>query len=91
MPSSPGYVRNYQQEAATESPQRKLYRLMRIRARRALEKKLGKKIPKGYDVDHRKPLSKGGSNAMSNLGLQKSSSNRSYKRTSKGKMATAYD
>lgn len=90
MPSSPGYKRNYRQEAASESPARKAARVKRMRARRAYEKKYGK-IPKGYDVDHKKPLSKGGGNKMSNLGLQKSSSNRSYRRTSSGAMKSKYD
>jgi 5-methylcytosine-specific restriction endonuclease McrA len=33
------------------------------------------KIPKGYVVDHKKPLSKGGTNAKSNLRLVKAKTN----------------
>lgn len=40
----------------------------------------------GKDVDHRVPISKGGSNAPSNLRVQSKSENRSYKRTSTGKI-----
>lgn len=91
MPSSPGYKRDYKQEAATESPERKRDRAKRNAARRAFEKALGHAIPKGYDVDHRKPLSKGGGNSRSNLGLQKASSNRSYPRTRSGAMKSRSD
>ena len=91
MPSSPNYVRNYKQEAAAESPQRRQQRVERMAARRQVEKTLGHKIPDGMDVDHRKPLSKGGSNLPNNLGLQKASSNRSYPRTSSGAMKSKTD
>ena len=91
MPSSPNYVRDYKQEAATESPERKKFRAERVKARREFAKALGHKIPAGYDVDHVKPLSKGGSNKASNLALQKSSDNRSYPRTKGGKMKSARD
>lgn len=86
MPSSPNYVRDYEQEAAAESPARRAQRVKRMAARRQVEKTLGHKIPAGYDVDHRVPLSKGGSNKSGNLGLRKASANRSYPRTSSGAM-----
>ena len=38
----------------------------------------------GKDVDHKKPLSKGGTTTRSNLKAVPASQNRSYKRTSKG-------
>lgn len=41
-------------------------------------------VPKGYDVDHKVPLSKGGSNSKSNTRIVKASTNRSFKRNSKG-------
>lgn len=91
MPSSPNYVRDYKQEARVESAQRRKERSMRHAARRAFEDALGHKIPAGYDVDHKKPLSKGGSNDKGNLALQKASSNRSYPRTSSGGMKSKYD
>lgn len=91
MPSSPHYIRDYAQEGRAESDNRRKQRAMRNAARRAFEKAIGHPIPDGYDVDHRKPLSKGGSNSRGNLGLQKSSSNRSYPRTSSGSMKSKRD
>lgn len=90
MPSSPNYVRDYKQEAKAESADRRKQRAMRNAARRAYERAKGP-IPKGYDVDHRVPLSKGGSNASGNTKLQRSSSNRSYPRTSSGAMKSKRD
>lgn len=49
----------------------------RHRARRAMEKKLGHKIPSNVDVDHKKPLKSGGSSDLANLRLRSPSENRS--------------
>lgn len=49
----------------------------RHRARRAMEKKLGRKLPSNVDVDHKKPLKSGGSSDLANLRLRKPSENRS--------------
>ena len=38
----------------------------------------------GKDVNHKKPLSKGGSKKRSNLNVQSTKKNRSYARTKKG-------
>lgn len=38
----------------------------------------------GKDVDHRNPLSKGGSNKTANMRVKSASANRSYPRTKKG-------
>lgn len=46
-------------------------------ARRAAEKKYGKAALRGKDVDHIKPLAKGGTNAPSNLRLVSVRVNRS--------------
>ena len=56
-------------------------------AARALLKKEGV-VSKGdgKDVDHKKPLSKGGSNARSNLRAVKASTNKSFARKSDGAM-----
>ena len=49
--------------------------------------KAGKVHPgDGKDVDHKKPLAKGGSNAKSNLRVRSESANRSFKRNSKAGM-----
>lgn len=54
---------------------------------RAQEEKLGK-VHKGdgLDVDHRKPLIKGGGTGLSNLRVISEHANRSFKRTKKAKM-----
>lgn len=49
-------------------------------ARRAAEKKYGKAALKGKDVDHIKPLAKGGTNAPSNLRIVSTKTNRSKNR-----------
>jgi 5-methylcytosine-specific restriction endonuclease McrA len=41
----------------------------------------------GKDVDHKKPLAKGGGNSRSNWRVTSKSENRSFKRTRKARMA----
>lgn len=89
MPSSPNYKRNYKQEAKAESPARKHQRVERNQARAELMKEGKVKVGDGKHVDHKKPLSKGGSNSRSNLGVRSGKSNSSYQRTSKGAMKYA--
>ena len=91
MPSAPGYVRDYRQESKAETPKRKTDRAKRMAARRAYEKASGQPIPSGFDLDHKKPLSKGGSNKPDNWKLQRSGNNRSYPRTKTGSMKSRYD
>lgn len=89
MPSSPGYKRDYQQEARTarargeiggsDSDNAKRKRLRR----QAL--KLGMVKP-GQDLDHKKPLSKGGSNTLKNARATSPSANRSFPRNKDGSM-----
>jgi len=90
MPSSPGYVRDYKQEAKTakergeqgtgsDSGSAKRHRLRR----KAL--KLGMVKP-GQDLDHKKPLSKGGANTLANARATTPSENRSFKRNKDGSM-----
>jgi hypothetical protein len=55
-------------------------RMERQRARREMDKKGVDRA--GKDIDHVVPLSKGGTNAPSNLRLKKPSSNRSFSRNS---------
>lgn len=47
----------------------------RVKAKRLVEKKIWHKIPKWYTVDHKKPLSKWWSNAVSNLRIVKAKKN----------------
>lgn len=78
--------RNYAQEYAnydgTEAVKKK--RAQRNKARRMLEREGVVHKGDGKDVDHKKPLSKGGTTTRSNLKAVPASANRSYKRTSKG-------
>ncbi len=85
MPSSPNYKRDYQQENKYKSkPDQIAKRVLRNEARReALKKGL---VHKGdsKQIDHKVPLSKGGTNAKSNLRVVGHSANESFKRNSKG-------
>jgi hypothetical protein len=80
--------RNYAQEYAnydgTEMVKKK--RAARNKARRMLEREGLVHKGDGKDVDHKKPLSKGGTTVRSNLRVKDDNANRSYKRTSKGAM-----
>ena len=79
MPSSPGYIRNYKQEANTESPLRRKKRTMRNKARRMASKAGLVKKGDDKDVHHRD------GNAMNttrgNLSVKAASKNRSFPRT----------
>ena len=80
------YKRDYKQEYAnydgTEMVKKK--RAQRNKARRMLEREGLVHKGDGKDVDHKKPLSKGGTTVRSNLRVRDDNANRSYKRTSKG-------
>jgi hypothetical protein len=80
------YKRDYKQEYAnydgTEAVKKK--RAQRNKARRMLEREGVVSKGDGKDVDHKKPLSKGGTTTRSNLKAVPASTNRSYKRTAKG-------
>lgn len=58
------------------NPKEKAKRAKRNAARRAMTKKVGKAALRGKDIDHKKPLRKGGSNRMSNLSIQSKKKNR---------------
>jgi hypothetical protein len=71
------YKKEYgQQVARAEHP----LRMERQKARRAMDAKGVNRT--GKDIDHKKPLSKGGTNAASNLTLKTPSANRSFSRNS---------
>lgn len=85
MPSSPNYERDYAQEKKTSDARgEKPKRAARNRARRTLMNKGMVSKGDGKDVDHKKELSKGGSNAASNLKAMPASKNRSFARKSDG-------
>ncbi len=75
--------RDYKREYQTfhGKPQERRRRSLRVLARREMEKRGRVSKGDGKDVDHRKPLSKGGTNAISNLKIVDKSSNRSKKNT----------
>ncbi len=80
--------RNYKQEYAnydgTEAVKKK--RAQRNKARRMLEREGVVHKGDGKDVDHKKPLSKGGTTVISNLRVKPAAANRSFKRNSDGSM-----
>lgn len=85
MPSSKNYVRDYKQERKTAisrgetSVGSSSSDAIRHRARRTVEKKLGKSLGSDVHVDHKTPLSKSKKNANSpsNLRVRTASSNTS--------------
>ena len=80
--------RNYKQEYKDfhGKPEQIAKRAQRVKARRIMEKSGAVSKGDGKDVDHKKPLSKGGSTSRSNLQVLSAKSNRSYSRTKSGKM-----
>jgi len=69
------YKREYEQFHG--KPEQIKKRAQRVQARRNVIKVKGKSAVKGMDVDHIVPLSRGGSNNMSNLRVTSVKKNRS--------------
>lgn len=91
MPSSPGYKRDYRQERKTairrgETLGSDSDNAKRKRLRRQMEKEGKVHKGDGKDVDHKKPLSKGGANSKNNARVVSASNNRSFPRNSDGSM-----
>ena len=88
MPSSPNYKRDYRQEydSYQGKDEQKKKRAERNKARRMLTREGVVSKGDGKDVDHKKPLSKGGTTTRSNLKAKPASANRSYKRKADGSM-----
>jgi 5-methylcytosine-specific restriction endonuclease McrA len=90
VPSSKNYVRNIAQEDKTAKERgdqgtgHDSKSAIRHRARRK-ELKLGMVKP-NQDVDHKIPIAKGGTNAVSNLRPRSVHANRSFPRTKDGGM-----
>lgn len=74
-------MRDYKKEYAQyhSKPEQKKNRAKRNAARAIMARELGKSAIKGKDIDHIKPLSKGGSNKRSNLRVMSVSQNRGRK------------
>jgi 5-methylcytosine-specific restriction endonuclease McrA len=87
MPFMKDGKRSYDKELRwekEEKPMRVKQRAQRNAARAMLMEE--GRVRKGDDVDHKKPLSKGGSNARSNLRAISASKNRSVKRKQDGSL-----
>ena len=88
MPTNkPGYLKSYyhKNKSKYNSPKEKAKRAARNRARRLMEKKVGKKAIKGREIDHVKPLRSGGGNGIKNLRVRSVKSNRADNGKSKKK------
>jgi len=72
------YDKEYEQYGGT--PQQKKNRALRNKARAEMMKAGKVKKGDGKDVDHKVPLSKGGSAGKSNLRVKSASANRSFAR-----------
>jgi hypothetical protein len=72
------YAKEYEQYGGTDAVKKK--RAQQNKARRMLEREGVVRKGDGKDVDHKKPLSKGGTTVRSNLRAVPASDNRSYKR-----------
>ena len=84
----PRLVRDYKDEYSKYqgTALQKRRRAKRNAARALLEKEGKVKKGDNRDVDHKRALSKGGSNSRSNLAAISQSSNRSFKRNKNGGM-----
>lgn len=83
-------VRDYKRENAlyNSRPENVKKREERNRARRELTKEGKVHKGDGLDVDHKKPLSKGGKTIPSNLRAVPASENRSFRRNAKGQLVS---
>jgi len=87
MPYMTNGKRDYKKQQAYDGkPSVVKDRAKRNAARRELEKEGRVSKGDGKDVDHKKPLSKGGSNSKSNLRVRTSSANKSFARKKNGTM-----
>lgn len=84
MPQSPERKAAYD-KAYNAKPDQKKKRAMRNAARREMEKKGLVHKGDGKDVDHKRMLRNGGSNAESNLRVVSAEKNRGWKRGKSGK------
>ncbi len=89
MPFMTNGKRDYQKEKRWEheqNPQRLKDRVKRVQIRReAIKEGIAKKFD-GKQLDHKTPLSKGGSNALSNVRVTSPSKNMSFARNSDGSL-----
>lgn len=87
MPSSPGYVRDHKRERETQIQRGEHIDNRKRKQARRDATKLGMVKPNdGKDLDHKVPLSKGGSNKPSNFRAVSPSKNRAFPRNPDGSM-----
>ena len=90
MPYMTNGKRDYKKEEALyekKHPERNKARAQRNRARGLVAKKAGvKRTAISGDVGHKKAVSKGGKNTLSNLFIQSPATNRSFSRKKDGSM-----
>lgn len=84
MPKRRNYSLEYQNYQGSEK--QKTNRALRNKARNQMMKEGKVHKGDGMDVDHKKPLIKGGGTSLSNLRVQTDNANRSFKRTKKARM-----
>ena len=91
MPSSPGYKRDYAQETRTAKARGETggsdsdnAKRLKLRRQMIADGKVHRND--GKDVDHTKPLSKGGSNTEANARVRSPHANRSFPRNADGSM-----
>lgn len=87
------YMKNGKRDYAREkrlyedkNPERQDARVKRNAARRTLMREGKVRVGDGKDVDHSRPLSKGGSTSRSNLRVSSAGSNRSFARNADGSL-----
>ena len=76
------YKKEYEQYDGT--PEVKKKRAARNKARRMMEREGLVHKGDGKDVDHKRPLSKGGTTTRGNIRVKSATANRSYKRNADG-------
>lgn len=92
MPSSPGYKRDLKREYETAKARgengtgHNSDNAKRHRLRRQMVKEGKVRTNDGKDVDHTRPLSKGGANTTDNARVRTPGQNRSFPRNSDGSM-----
>lgn len=82
MPTNPkGYMGDYYRKNKQKfnNPKEKVKRAKRNQARRIMTEALGSAAVRGKDVDHIKPLKRGGVNSRSNLRVMSRARNRGRK------------
>lgn len=81
-------MRDYKKEYENyhSAPEQIRNRAKRNKARRIMEEEGRVRKGDGKDVDHKKPLAKGGGNSKANLRVQSKRANRSFARTRSARM-----